>query len=64
MQTSLTIRIPSELAQQLEQRRQNADLNVSAFCRRAIERALADATPAPARTPVLIAQKASIDGTR
>jgi len=50
--TFLTIRIPSELAKTLDERRQNDSLNVSAFCRRAIERELArpvfDAEPAPA----------------
>ena len=62
----LHIRIPDNLARALEDRRQNADLNVSAFCRRAIERELVrpvvDAEPerrALSPAPVLVAQKAS-----
>ena len=60
--TLLSIRVPFELAQALEERRKKTDLNVSAFCRRAIERELArpvfDAGPAETqgRQPVLIAQ--------
>jgi hypothetical protein len=65
--TLLSIRVPFELAQALEERRQKTDLNVSAFCRRAIERELArpvfNAEPERRSTspaPVLIApQKAS-----
>jgi len=61
--TLLSIRVHFELAQALEERRKKADLNVSSFCRRAIERELArpvfDAEPErrqQSHQPVLIAQ--------
>jgi hypothetical protein len=40
MSTLLSVRIPNELAERLDERRRNADLNVSAFVRRVIEREL------------------------
>jgi post-segregation antitoxin (ccd killing protein) len=40
MTTTLTIRVPVELAKILADRKANASLNVSAFVRRAIEREL------------------------
>ena len=65
--TLLSIRVPLELAQRLAQRKENNFLNISAFCRRAIERELdrpvLDAEPEPTiarrsaspAVPVLIA---------
>jgi hypothetical protein len=40
MGTLITFRIPDSLARALAERKQKASINVSAFCRRAIEREL------------------------
>lgn len=56
----LSIRISTEMASELESRRKNQSLNISAFCRRAIERQLAqvivDAEP-QRNTAVVLAHK-------
>jgi Ribbon-helix-helix protein, copG family len=67
MSTLLSVRIPNELAEKLDERRRNADLNVSGFVRRIIERELdrpvLDAEPETQsrRHPVLIAQPKASD---
>jgi hypothetical protein len=67
MSTLLSVRIPNELAERLDERRRNADLNVSGFVRRIIERELdrpvLDAEPETQsrRQSVLIAQPKASD---
>jgi hypothetical protein len=56
----LHLRITNELAERLDERRKNADLNVSSFVRRAIETELDRPTSEPAPTrhaPVLFTPK-------
>jgi hypothetical protein len=68
MSTLLHVRIPNELEERLDERRRNADLNVSAFVRRVIERELdrpvVEAEPerrSVSLAPVLVATRKQVE---